>query len=207
LTLSPLPTYVFESEGPIPLVGGDGDQSGSPPAFLGGAFGVQAVCLDAVSGAASVTITAKIAWSEEAAYHVLYGRMVECYDQTECLAECEPPETLYVVLTNLQDNDNWIMDEYIDVPIALAYDSLICSWYARIAYFSAPGIIFITSNESNFITIRFFSLGNTRYRLYDANYDRQEFVDMACGGQSLFGTAVDSGSGVDPSSIDFEFYS
>jgi hypothetical protein len=203
---SPAPTYIVEGTS-IPLVGGDGDQSGSPPAFLGGTLAVQALCVDPVDGVAGVSFYAKIAWSEEAAYHVLYGRMVECYDETECLAECEPPETLYVVLTNPQGNDNWIMAQYIDVPIALAYDSLICSWYARIAYFSVPGIIFITSQESNFITIRFVSVGNTASKLYDANYDRQEFVDMACGGQSLFGTAVDSGGGVDSSSIDFEFYS
>ena len=83
LSISPTPTYVLESGGPIPLVGGDGNQSGSPPPFLGGTFGAQAECIDPVTGAAGVSFYAKIAWSEEAAYHVLYGRMVECYDAND----------------------------------------------------------------------------------------------------------------------------
>jgi len=107
---SPAPTYILESEGPIPLVGGDGDQSGSPPAFLGGTFAAQAVCVDPVDAYAGVSFSATIAWSEEAAYHVLYGRMVECYDELppedpgDCL-DCDgtptpAPDTVYLTISN-----------------------------------------------------------------------------------------------------------
>jgi hypothetical protein len=103
---SPAPTYIFEGTS-IPLVGGDGDQSGSPPAYLGGTLAVQALCVDPVDGVAGVSFYAKIAWSEEAAYHVLYGRMVECYDEpaSECEIDCDGtptavPETLYLTIEN-----------------------------------------------------------------------------------------------------------
>jgi hypothetical protein len=106
---SPAPTYILEGTS-IPLVGGDGDQSGSPPAFLGGTLAVQALCVDPVDGFAGVSFSAKIAWSEEAAYHVLYGRMVECYDELppedpgDCL-DCDgtptpAPDTVYLTISN-----------------------------------------------------------------------------------------------------------
>jgi hypothetical protein len=105
---SPAPTYIFEGTS-IPLVGGDGDQSGSPPAFLGGTLAVQALCVDPVDGVAGVSFYAKIAWSEEAAYHVLYGQMLECYDlPASCQVDCggtatSEPNELYLTVSNQSD--------------------------------------------------------------------------------------------------------
>jgi len=150
---SPAPTYIIESEGPIPLVNGGGDASGSPPAFLGGTFVVQAVCVDPVDGFAGVSFSAKIAWSEEAAYHVLYGRMVECYDDLppgdpdDCL-DCDgtltpAPDAIYLTISNFDgggavDANNAAIDYDGTYALDLTPTALECARY--VAFLPIPAV-------------------------------------------------------------------
>jgi hypothetical protein len=83
----------------IPLVSGGGDQSTKPPSFYEGGISVAPLC-----ESASFSIRARIEWNTQRRQHVLYGRVLECYeDSNPCQTFCNgtpSPEVLYLTISN-----------------------------------------------------------------------------------------------------------
>jgi len=83
----------------IPLVTGDGDQSGNIPRFFDGSISLAPQC-----ESASFSVRARIEWNTQRRQHVLYGLVRECYEiGTPCSAFCSgspPPANLYLTISN-----------------------------------------------------------------------------------------------------------
>ena len=96
-------TYVIKLSNIFQAVAGLDDQSGNPPRYP--AAGAYALCTPA-----SVSVSARIEWTSPDIHHVLYGQLVECFDElppedpNNCL-DCDgtatpAPETVYLEISN-----------------------------------------------------------------------------------------------------------
>lgn len=84
----------------VPVVTGNGDQSGADPRRAAGTYGVTAECDNKT---VIFSVTAKITWNVKLRQHLLYGKVRECYETSAC-SNCPggvgSPNTIYVQLSN-----------------------------------------------------------------------------------------------------------
>ena len=135
---SSVDTYVFAGlESLFHVVAGLDDQSGNPPPY---GFGASALC-----SPATVTVSARIEWTSPDIHHVLYGQLVECYDNlppedpNECL-DCNgtptaAPSAIYMTISNFEgggaiDANNDPINYDGTYVLDLAPNALECARYA-----------------------------------------------------------------------------
>jgi len=100
--LQPGESYTYNAG--IPLVAGAGDQSNNYPRIASGRIAWRQKC---VNETVSFTVSAEISWSVKKRQHVLYGLVLECYQEPgsdPCSTFCDgspAPDSLYLTISGL----------------------------------------------------------------------------------------------------------